>query len=179
MPVFLPYSPLLSSSSRPPSLPRLHPPVSIVSFTAYENVRRRIEHCAACIMERASNDSAGKIADTRDGRDLQPDHLPLHLSSHVEQCFPICYVATEFLGIRHRARNCVHLEGRDIFLSFLIPFPRDSCTRIAWASIDPNMYIIFLRSIQMYIIFLRLDPHIYIETTLKCRASSFKNWSLG
>lgn len=30
---------------------------------------------AACIMEEASNDSAGKIADTRDGRDLQPDYL--------------------------------------------------------------------------------------------------------
>lgn len=37
--------------------------------------RERNARRAACIMERASNDSAGKIADTRDERDLQPDHL--------------------------------------------------------------------------------------------------------
>lgn len=140
MPVFLSFSPLSLrfSSSRSLPLPRPPPPSlsALLSFTAYENVRRRgcivqgIARRAACIMERAGNDSAGKIADTRDGRDLQPDYIspllssPLHLPIHVEQCFPICYMATGFLGIRHRARNCVDFKRRReyFFLSFLIPF---------------------------------------------------------
>lgn len=88
---------------------------------------------AACIMERAGNDSAGKIADTRDGRDLQPDYsfpsLSLSLSlllsppTHpaVEQCFPIYYTAAESFGTRSDvvgARNCVTSgEENGAFLS--------------------------------------------------------------
>lgn len=34
-------------------------------------------------MERAGNDSTGKIADTRDGRDLQPDYLPTYVDMYL------------------------------------------------------------------------------------------------
>lgn len=58
-------------------------------------------------MERArATIRAGKIADTRDGRDLQSDSIYLVLSFYLcstmcdAQCFPIYYITAEFFGMR-------------------------------------------------------------------------------
>lgn len=82
MPVFLSHPRLVSSAVPPePSFSALYRLSSL--SRRMRTSGDRIERRAACIMERASNDSAGKIADTRDGHDLQLDYLPLHLSGHV------------------------------------------------------------------------------------------------
>lgn len=64
-------------------------------------IARSIARGTACIMERGGNDSTGKIADTRDGRDLHPDdclaRVDMYLSTGPppvvvgEDCFPVLH----------------------------------------------------------------------------------------